>query len=201
MQRFLLLLVPFLGLVSCSSSDESGASAEPQESGAKNWGELTDNNNPFVFKKEDVESGEDGVVTSGKRSQFDKRTRSAYAEANSSVPSYLQKDYQKKAWAGGKDYSTGSYKTKGFGGSDKKSWFAGKSSNEASKVARASGQNYATGSYRTGSANETGRSVASGSSNYVERRAADGWGRSPAILTPQDQRKLTMGQAKSLLGR
>jgi len=201
MQRFLLLLIPFLGLASCSSSDESEASAEPQESGAKNWGKMTDNNNPFTFKKEDVESGVDGVVTSGKRSQFDKRTRSAYTEANSSVPSYLQKDYQKKTWAGGKDYATGSYKTKGFGGSEKRSWFAGKSSDEMSKVARASGQNYATGSYQTGSANEVGRSVVSGSSRYVQSRAADGWGRSPSILTPQDQRQLTMGQAKSLMGR
>lgn len=201
MQHHFLFLIPILGLVSCSSSETSEASAEPEQSGAKNWGEMTDSNNPFVFKKDDVESGEDGVVTSGKRSQFDKRTKSAYAEANSSVPSYLEKDYQKKAWSGGKDYSTGSYKTKGFNDSGKKSWFAGKSSDEASKVSRASGQNYATGSFQTGAANETGRSVASGSSSYVESRAADGWGRSPSILTPQDQRKLTMGQAKSLLGR
>ncbi|YCM44878.1 hypothetical protein V2O64_02450 [Verrucomicrobiaceae bacterium 227] len=162
---------------------------------------MTDNNNPFSFKKEDVESSSDGVVTSGKMSQFNERTKSAYAESNSKVPSYLQKDYQKKAWAGGKDYSTGSYKTEGFGESEKKSWFAGKSSNEASKVSRASGQNYATGSFQTGSANETGRSVTTGRNAYAHNRAADGWGRSPDILTPQDQRKLTMGQAKSLLGR
>ena len=161
---------------------------------------LSEGNNPFAFKKEDV-SSENGVVTSGKRSQFDKRLKSAYAESNSSVPSYLQKSYQKQAWAGGKDYSTGSYKTEGYGQSDKKSWFSGKSSNEANRTARASGQTYDTGAFRTGSANEAGRTVASGTNAYVERQASDGWGRSPTILNESEHRRLTLREAKSLMGR
>lgn len=162
---------------------------------------MTDGNNPFVFKKEDVESGENGVVTTGKRSRYDKKMSSAYAQANSGQASYLQKDYQKKAWSGNKNYSTGSFKAGSYRDSSKQSRFGGKSSSEANQVARASGQNFSTGSYRTGAANENSLTVPTGTNAYAESRASDGWGRSPVIISEQEHRRLSMGQARSLLGR
>ncbi|MGC6565917.1 MAG: hypothetical protein ACON38_09960 [Akkermansiaceae bacterium] len=201
MQRFFLLLIPMLGVVSCSSSDTSEASAEPGPSGAKNWGTMTDSNNPFVFKKEDVESGADGVVTSGKRSRYDNKMSSAYAQANSGQAAYLQKDYQMKRWSGNKSYSTGSYNAGSYRDGNKQSRFGGKSSNEANMIASGSGQDFSTGSYRTGSAKEYGRNVPTGTNAYTEQRASDGWGRSPVILSEQDHRRLSMGQTRSLLGR
>jgi|TARA_B110000914_G_scaffold2226_1_gene1927 hypothetical protein len=200
-QRFFLLLIPVAGLISCSSS-WSDSGLEPASQGAtvteidKKGG-----NNPFAFKNEDIEKGDNGSITGGKRSMYDSKSESAYAKANGSLPEYLQRSYQKKAWAGGKNYSAGSYQTGTYGQSDKKSWFGGKKSNEVNQVARGFGQDFSTGSYRTGVANETGRGVVTGSNAYVEGRNRDGWGRIPTILSESEHRRLSMGQAKSLLGR
>lgn len=199
MLRALLLIATAAGLVSCSSSDQGEASVEPERTGANKM-DISSGNNPFAFKKEDVNRGADGVV-SGKRSMYDKKAESAYAAANSKTPSYLKKSYQKTAWRGGKNYSTGSFATSSYGESDKSSRFAGQSSRESTRVSRSSGVDYSTGSYRTGSANEAGRSIVKETNAYTERQTADGWGRSAPILSETEYRKMSMGQAKSLLGR
>ncbi|MFT6180850.1 MAG: hypothetical protein ACI9NQ_001902 [Paracoccaceae bacterium] len=204
MQRFFLLLISAAGLVSCSSSSssESGLESSAERTGARKITIGEDGgNNPFAFNKEEVQKGDDGSITGGKRSQYDSQMKSAYAQANGKIPNYMESSYQKKAWAGGKDYSTGSYQTAKNRNAGKKSWFGGRKSNEASQVARASGQDYSTGSYRTRSANETGRAVRTGSNAYTESRTSNGWGRAPVILTSEEYRSISMGQAKSLLGR
>ncbi|MGD1978427.1 MAG: hypothetical protein PVJ98_03475, partial [Akkermansiaceae bacterium] len=66
--------------------------------------------------------------------------------------------------------------------------------------ASATGRDFSTGSYRTGSANEQGKVRPTGSSAYVDEQVSDGW-RKIQILENKQYRKLTMGQAKSLLGR
>lgn len=179
-----------------SSSNEAGASAE---AGEKRERDLK-TNNPFAFKDSDIQKGDDGRVTGGKRSQFDTRTESAYA-ANQNLPNYMKKSYQKKAWSGERSYETGSYQTSSYGDSGKRTWFGGKKAGEASQVARASGRNYATGSYRTGSANEAGQIVPTGPNAYAESRTQDGWGRTPTVYSLTEYRNLTVGQTKSLLGR
>jgi hypothetical protein len=198
MQRFFLLLIAAAGLVSCSSSSSTAETdLEPTGGGEVN----IKKNNPFAFKNEDVERGDSDSITGGKRSQYDARKQSAYAKANGTLPAYLQKSYQKKAWAGGKDYSTGSYQTGSYGDAGKKSRFGGRKSNESNQIANASGQNFSTGSYRTGSANESGRGIQKKSSAYTESRNKNGWGRTPTILSEGEYRSISMGQAKSLLGR
>ncbi len=203
MQRFFFALIPALavGFASCSSSDDQ-ADAAPEPTGAR---EITidksGKNNPFAFKKEDVAKDAKGNYSGGKRSRYDGRAASAYATANNNLPAHMQKSYHKKAWNGSQNYATGSYQTKGYGQKEKRSWWGGKKSSSANKVANAAGRSYNTGSYRTGSANETGRRVKTGNSAYVEGRAADGFGRDPVIISKQEHRRISMGQAKSLLGR
>ena len=201
MPQFVLLLISAFCLISCSSNNESSGDAAPVSTGAQNWGTMTDSNNPFVFKKEDVQTGSDGAVTSGKRSAFDQKISSAFVQASDGQASYLEKDYQMKKWSGSKGYDTGSYRVKNYSKSGKKSLFSGKSSSEAGRLANSSQKDYRTGSYQTGSANETSRSVKAGNNAYVEERASDGWGRSPVILSEQEYRRFSMGQTRSLLGR
>lgn len=203
MKRFFLLLFSAAGLVSCSSlSSETGLEPSTERTGAREIAiDEGGGNNPFAFNNEDVQQGDNGSITGGKRSQYDSKMKSAYAQANGTVPAYMQRSYQQKAWAGGKDYSAGSYQTSKNSNAGKKSWFGGRKSNEASQVARASGQDFSTGSYRTGSANETGQSVKTGSNAYTESRNSNGWGGIPVILTTDEYRSISMGQTKSLLGR
>jgi len=186
------------GLVSCSSSpNESGIDPEP--SGA-NQVKISEGNNPFAFSKEDVQTGGDGRVTGGKRSQFEMKAESAYAKANAETPKYFQKSYQQQAWSGSRDYRTGSYQTASNSNSKRKSWFGRRKSSSAGKVAGVSGQGYDTGSYRTGQSNESGRTQATGSSGYVDEQRRDGW-RKIQILENKEYREISMGQARSLLGR
>lgn len=200
MQRFLSLAILTAGLVSCSNSDsESGLTPEP--TGARQVEIGRDgSNNPFAFNKEDIQRGDDGSITGGKRSQYDSLADSAYARANADAPAYLQKSYHKEAWAGGKDYSTGSYKTGANSNAGTTSRFAGRQSDSSNKVARAGGQTFGTGSYGTGRANENGRTMATGTSGYVDEQARDGW-RKVKILEGNEYRSISMGQAKRLLGR
>ncbi len=201
MQRFFCLLILGFGLASCSSSDSETGLTAPEPTGARKVEIGKDgSNNPFAFKKSDVEQGDNGLITGGKRSQFEQRASSAYANANSKAPAYLQKSYNKQTWAGAKDYSTGSYKTSGYRKSGRKSWFGGRESSQSKKVASAAGKGFGTGSYRTGNATESGRAVSTGSSAYVDRQARDGW-RRVKIIESDEYRSLSMGQAKSLLGR
>ncbi len=138
-------------------------------------------------------------MTGGKRSRYDARKSSAYAQANANLPDYLKRGYHKKAWGQGKDYSTGSYQTRNFDRSGKKSWFGGKKSNESGQVAFGSGKGYRTGQFQTGSSMEDGKRMKTRSSWYADSR--DGWfKKKPTILSTEEYRDLTMNQAKSLLG-
>jgi hypothetical protein len=199
-QRFLLLLILTAGLVSCSSSDpESGLIPEPTGANQVEIGK-DGSNNPFAFKKEDIQQGDNGSITGGKRSQYEERADSAYARANADAPAYLQKSFHRKAWSGSQDYSTGSYRTGSNSQAETKSRFANRKSNSSNKVARAAGQAFGTGSYGTGRANENGNTVTTGSSGYVDEQARDGWRKVP-ILEGDEYRSISMGRAKRLLGR
>lgn len=194
------MMICAAGLVSCSSnSSESGLA--PEKSGAN---EVTigkdGSNNPFAYSKDDIQKGNDGRVTGGKRSQFELKSESAYAKAGKNGPAQFQKSYQKEKWAGSRDFSTGSYKTASNRSSKRKSWFGRRKSSDANKVAGAAGQDFNTGSYRTGQANESGRTRTTGSSGYVDEQRNDGW-RQIRVMDNKKYRSITMGQAKSLLGR
>ena len=201
MQRFLYLLALASGLVSCSSSDSESGLAPAESSGDNEVVIGRDgSNNPFAFKKEDIQQGDDGSITGGKRSQFERLSDSAYARANANAPAYLQKSYHKQAWSGTQNYRTGSYRTSSNVQAQTQSRFGGRQSNSSNKVARGSGQGYGTGSYGTGRANENGNTMNTGTSGYVDEQARDGW-RKVTILEGSEYRSISMGQAKSLLGR
>ncbi|MDA7531420.1 hypothetical protein OAF51_03180 [Akkermansiaceae bacterium] len=200
MQRFFYLGILAVGLVSCSSSTKD-TGLESMDQGARMVTiDKEGNNNPFAFKKSDVEQGDSGLITGGKRSQFEQRAGAAYADANSQAPAYLKKSYNRKTWAGPKDYSTGSYKTSGFRKSDQKSGFGNRKASQGNIVASAGEKGFGTGSYRTGSSSESGRKISTGSSSYVDQQARDGW-RRLKIIESDEYRSISMGQAKSLLGR
>ena len=194
------MAVAAAGLVSCSSSSpETGLDKEP--SGAEKVKLSKDgSNNPFAFSQEDIQRGDDGRITGGKRSQYELKAESAYARANADAPARFQRSYQKQQWAGSRDFTTGSYRTGSFRESGSKSWLGGRKSREAGQVAGVAGQGFETGSYRTGRANEQGRARPTGSSAYVDEQAQDGW-RKIQILDQKEYRSLSMGQAKTLLGR
>ena len=198
MKRFIFFSFLFAGLSSCSSSSDSGEGEEAAQS-AKVGNEYSlYQKNPFAWSDDDVQKAQNGTIEGGKRSRYDNAGSSRYAQKGAA--SYLNKSYTKEAWKGGKDYNTGSYQTGTFGSSGKQSRFSNQRSGENFQVARASGQNYSTGSYRTGSANEAGRSARTGSSGYVDsRRESYGW--VPTIYSRNDHRRMSMGEAKSLLGR
>lgn len=186
------------GLVSCSSSsNETEVASEP--SGA-NKVKISEGNNPFAYSKEDIQRGEGGQFTGGKRSQFEQKAESAYARANANAPAYLQKDFQKQTWQGSRDFRTGSYRTASYRNAGQRSRFGSRRSREANKVAGAAGEDFSTGSYRTGQANENGQVQTTGSSGYVDEQAADGW-RKIQILEQKEYRSISMDQARSLLGR
>ena len=201
MQRFFFLLILSFGLASCSSSDSDTGLTAPESEGGRNVSIGKDgSNNPFAFKKSDVEQGDNGLITGGKRSQFEQQANSAYANANASAPAYLQKSYSRQTWAGAKDYSTGSYKTGRYGKSVQQSRFDSRQSNQANRVANSDGKGFGTRSYRTGSAIESGSNASKGSSAYVDEQRGDGW-RRVKIIEGDEYRSISMGQAKSLLGR
>ena len=188
------------GLVSCSSStSETGIDPEPTGANQVNI-QKDGSNNPFAFNKDDVNKAKDGRVTGGKRSQFELKADSAYAKANADASGYLKRSYHKQSWSGARDFSTGSYETGSYGKSKSKSWFSIRRSKNDGRMASAAGRDFSTGSYRTGSANEQGKVRPTGSSAYVDEQVSDGW-RKIQILENKQYRKLTMGQAKSLLGR
>jgi hypothetical protein len=194
--RFFLMALTAGGLVSCSSST-SKTGVDPEPAGADKV-TISEGNNPFAFSQKDIQQGDDGRITGGKRSQFELKSEAAYARANATA--HLQRSYQKQDWVGVRDYSTGSYQTESYGDSERKSWFGGRKSRDADQVANLGGRDYSTGSYRTGQAAESGQVRATGSSAYVDEQARDGWRRIP-ILENKEYRSLTLGQAKSLLGR
>ena len=200
MHRFFYLVILGVGLVSCSSSTkETGLESDDQ--GARIMTiEKDGNNNPFAFKKSDVEQGDSGLITGGKRSQFEEMANSAYADAGSDTPAYLKKSYNQKTWSGQKDYSTGSYRTSGFRESGKKSKFGNRKASQGNKIANAGEKGFGTGSYQTGSSSESGRKISTGSSSYVDQKTRDGW-RRLKIIESDEYRSISMGQAKSLLGR
>lgn len=107
-------LFAVLAISSCSSSGgDSEAAAVSEPSGAR-ISSLGDGNNPFAFNQTDVQSSNEGAITGGKRSRYDKKAESAYAAANSGTPGYLKKSVIQKKWSGSKDFSTGSYQTSSF---------------------------------------------------------------------------------------
>lgn len=200
MQRFLGLIISAVlasGLISCSSN--SSESAEAPKTANPEGTPLVESN-PFTFSNEDVQQGGDLSITGGKRSQFERQAESAYARANANTPAYLQKDFASKSWLGSREYRTGAHETGSYRKSGQRSRFSGRSSNESGTMAGASGRGYSTGGYRTGKANENGRFKPTGSSAYVDEQANDGW-RSIQILEEKEYRSISMGQAKSLLGR
>ncbi|MDA7887755.1 hypothetical protein N9A86_00035 [Akkermansiaceae bacterium] len=198
MKRLFLCSILLAGLSSCSSmSTEAGDGETAQQSKVGKEYSLN-SKNPFEWSNDDVQKAKNGTIEGGKRSQYDSKGSSQFAKKGS--PSYLSKSYTKEAWKGSKNYSTGSYQTSRFGESGKQSWFSNKKSGANSKVARASGQSYETGSYQTGAASEAGRAARSGSSAYVDsRREKFGW--TPEVFDYKDHRRLSMGDAKSLLKR
>jgi len=193
--KFVLSAAFGLAISACSSTETSSEEFTSAELKGGREMSLTQNN-PFAWKKDDVQRGDGDVITGGKRSSFDKRVASSYGTKDSS-PKYTSKRYQSKAWVGNKDYSKGSFRTQEWG-SNKKSRYAGRASNEAGSTARAAGQKYKTGQFGSGSARESTKSAVNHTANsYGGKR----WGYKPPIYSYDEYRQMTIGQTRSLLGK
>ncbi len=195
-----LLYIPiFLGLAACSSQqvDTGEVTGTAQETG----GEYSLNDkNPFEWSADDVERGDSGNFEGGKRSRYDGRGESSYAKSRK-TPGYMTREYHSAAWNGKKDYSTGSYSGSTKSSRDsKRSWFGWNKNLNADKVASASGKNYKAGSYNTGSARESGNTVASPSSPYADYRQRIGT-KPMVIFSQETYRQMSMNQSRGLLGK
>ncbi|MEO1833290.1 MAG: hypothetical protein ABGZ08_12220, partial [Akkermansiaceae bacterium] len=67
MQRFFYLGILAVGLVSCSNSTKNTEVASVDQGARMMEIDKDGNNNPFAFKKSDVEQGDSGLITGGKR--------------------------------------------------------------------------------------------------------------------------------------
>ena len=196
---FLWTLPIFFGLGACSST-ESEVSAP--EMATVNSGLETNlqQNNPYEWSNSDIQRGEDGNFTGGKRSHYDQKKIASYGK-NRKAPGYFSRDYHSKVWNGSKDYSTGSFqREKSYQEANKRSWFGGEKSRSDGKIAQGSRTSYQTGSYRKGSANESGQSIQVPHSGYLRSRRRAG--RKPLLIIEQDEyRQLSVDQSRSLLGK
>lgn len=135
-----------------------------------------------------------------KRSSFENQAQSAYFQGDYAKKTYQTTDYSKKSWWGNKNYGSQKYSGNTDGSRfQKSSRHDGAGAPETGKSTGLSNA-YQTNDYRTGAAREAGKKGIKKSSDAetdVRRRVYP----APEIIDYQQQRSLSLGQSKSLLGR
>ena len=187
-----ILLLPILFLASCAS-EKSATTAPPR----KNMMERMNENNGYKQNAEGEWSAQ-----SGKRSEFESKGESTYFQKDFKKQEYKTGDYARKSWWGGKEYDR-----KSFAGNTDGSRFA-KNSDLGSKGAREAGAtmdtpgSYETGSYDTSTARETNTGGIARPSNAQDRVSQkQKQFTQPRIVDWREQRSLSIGESKGILGR
>lgn len=191
----LLFLLPLFLLGSCAS--DSGSSSAATSAPAKK--SLTDR----LSGETGYGTNSEGqwVAKSEKRSSFERGNRdSAYFKGDYSKKGYETKKFAKQSWWGDTKYESKSYQGDTDGSRfQTNSRLQGQGAREAGNSARLPGE-YRTGDYATNSAREAGSSRLSKPSDAetdVRRRVYT----PPAVIDWREQRNMSIGETKSLLGR
>lgn len=194
MKAHSLLTLPILVLLaSCASEkSESRPSSAPRNLSTR----LSESNG---YKQD---SNGNWVPQNDRRSEFESKGQSHFAQKSFNKKAYQSGDYEKKSWWGNK-----SYDRKAFAGNTDGSRFQ-KSSGLESKGAREAARSlnkqdsYATADYATSSARESGAAgvnTPQRAQNQIDRRQEVF--EQPEIVDWKEQRTLSLGQSKGILGR
>ena len=199
-----LSALAFFFLASCSAMREvsRGSAAEgkanSESSAEKGTAQGKSRGNMFQWKDSDVQRGDDGSITGGRRSSYDQKRQASLGRKGSQA-NYMDKDYVAKRWQGNKDFSKGSYSTKSYAESGKRSSATGERSRFSKKRASADGNTFATKAFSASSAREGGR-------NAITTPTSQFHGKKSGMLLPifskdQDFRNLSVDQTRNWLGR
>lgn len=191
----ILALCPFL-FASCASDEPTPSAAAPaRKSMNERFG--GGGRDPDSFSQD-----ANGKIIAGnsKRSQFENRKDSNFANKDFKTQEYKAGDYAKKSWWGNKEYTPKAYAGKTDGSRfQKASALDGQGARESGNAAAIPAA-YATSNYATNAAREAGNSPIQKSSNAeIENRQQDF--EQPEIIHWRAQRDVTMDQAKGILGR
>lgn len=187
------LILPLL-LASCGTDDKNKSTASTP---APRKGLMARMNEENGYKQ-DAEGN--WVPRSDKRSPFESQGESNFAKKDFKKQEYKAGDYAKKSWWGNKEYDRKAYAGNTDGSRfQKDSGLDGKGAREASTTLDTP-DNYKTGEYATTTAREAGSKPISKSSNdMIENRRNDY--EQPEIIDWREQRSMSMGQSKGILGR
>lgn len=186
------LLAPVILLASCAGDSKPQANSTPE---LKPLSQRMNENNGYV---QDTKGN--WKPRSDRRSEFEGRGASHFAGKDFKKQEYKAGDYAKKSWWGNKEYGRTAYS----GNTDasrlqKSSALQGQGARESGSAANVQ-QDYRTGDYGTGSARESAAAPVQGSSvDRIENRR-DSF-EQPEIIDWREQRSVTMGESKSILGR
>lgn len=195
LKRFpVILYLPFLLAVSCSSDSNSSSSGNPSLA-QKSLAQRLDENNGY---KQDSEGN--WLPQSGKRSSFETNRESAYFKGDYAKKQYKTEDYAKKSWWGDTKYESKSYEGNTDGSRfQTTSKFQQQGAREA-KTAANIPDNYKTGTYATTSAREAG-SERLGKSSDAETDARRRVFPQPEIYDWREQRSMSVSETKGIMGR
>jgi len=147
--------------------------------------------------------GSDGStkIVSDRRSQYEGRRMDEFGKSIAHKQ-YATREQKKRSWWGKKNYEPKAWLgAKRSPDAGRKSWFASKHAKEGGEMAAASGKRYnKTGAYETGAAYEAGtRRLGHPQDARVENLRATS--PKPKIIGWEEQRRMSMEQTRSLLGR
>lgn len=189
-----ILCLPFLLVVSCSSDSDS-ASKSSSAPTKKSLAQRLDENNGY---KQDGEGN--WLPQSDKRSSFETNRESAYFKGDYAKKQYKTQDYAKKSWWGDTKYESKSYQGNTDGSRfQTSSKFQQQGAREANTAADIP-DNYKTGAYATNAANEAGSKrldKTSDAETDSRRRVFT----QPEIYDWRQQRSMSVSETKGLLGR
>lgn len=190
--HLLFRLLPLLFIAACGADSEPKTSGTPQR---KKLSERMDENNGY---KQDAEGN--WKPRTDKRSSFESQGESPNFKKAYKKSEYKTGDYAKKSWWGNKEHNRKAYDGNTDGSRfDQSSRFADKTAGEASNSTELS-KGYDTDTYATSAARETKRDgirkVADAETENRQKVFDE-----PEIIDWREQRRMSIDQSKSILGR
>lgn len=179
-------------MVSCSNTpSESGTSEQSRPTLAQRLEESSG------FKQD--ENG-NWVPTNNKRSSFEQKGESAFANEKFEKKTYEAGDYKTKSWWGKKDHKVKSYAGNTDGSKFQKAADVGEKYSKFGEQGYVTGDPYQTNRLAYESAREaSGERFARPRNEYQQTQQEKFT--APAVTDWKEQRKLSMEQSKSILGR
>ncbi len=190
--RLIFLTISMVGLVSCANqTEEPETSAESLPSLSQRLEESSG------FKQDE---GGNWVPTNNKRSSFEQQAESAYSKGEFDKKTYETGDYKKQSWWGKKDHQVKSYEGYTDGSRFQTAADLGQKNSNFGTQGYATGDPYQTNRLEYQAAREaSGERMARPSNQYQETQQQKFT--PPAVMDWKEQRKLSMEQSKSILGR